>query len=519
MDAVQTVSKLMKKLMKNFIYSCILIFFHLQVVASGRINVKDYGAKGDGITDDTRAIQSAIDAAPSLLKTIIYFPVGTYNIASYTKTEVFLINYCIKLHSNLIIKGDGDGSIIRLADHLFDKRDTSANAHIFFGEAIKNIGFSDLLIDMNGINNMVPLHVIKNHAAIFAYGGTNYRISNVTIKNCSGTNMLNIMKKGSNLVVENCRFINGGNYVGVLQPNKNQVDFSFIYSEWDSTIVRNNFIQQQNIDIALKNYTGGIELHGNNSTASGNYIEGCWPAIYITSNGGILKNVVVENNNILNCVTGISFWVETPMTNISILSNRIQLTYSRSEKLNLCAGIIIPNGNAKEYNSRLANAAPISNLQISGNTIEADSMANLSAAMVLHSLQQSTIENNTITGMNYGGVVLLGSKWGTNSLIVKNNTFNDFMPNVDEHAVAGYVVITDTYSPGVKDAKGYKGIEFSGNKFLRSHENIRRQSMEKAKGTFLGAFVAVPSKMIGEIRFENNQFSDTTEIIRKIKTD
>ena len=141
---------------------------------------------------------------------------------------------------------------------------------------------------------------------------------------------------------------------------KINIDYSFIYSEWDSTFIKNNIIQQQNIDIGLGNYSGGYELHGNFSSASGNLIEGCWPAIFITSsNDGILKNVTIEKNRIINCVTGISFWLIHPMENIFIDSNDIKLTYSRSPKLNLCAGILMPNGNAKEYNTRLANAAPL----------------------------------------------------------------------------------------------------------------------------------------------------------------
>lgn len=44
------------------------------------LNVKNLGAKGDGVTDDTAAIQSAIGTAVSQKKTLI-FPAGTYQIS------------------------------------------------------------------------------------------------------------------------------------------------------------------------------------------------------------------------------------------------------------------------------------------------------------------------------------------------------------------------------------------------------------------------------------------------------
>ncbi len=477
------------------------------------LNVKDYGAKGNGMTDDTKAIQSAIDAFSPLIKGTIYFPAGVYIIASFATTANYLENYSLLMHSNLHFKGDGDKTVIRVASHIFDKTDSSANAHLFYGRKINNIIFSNLLIDLNGGNNLVPPNTIKNHSAIFTAHGHNYYIHDITIKNCSGTNMLNIMGDGSSLIIKNCNFLNGGNYVGTIVANKNQIDFSFIYSEWDSTVVNNNLIRQQNIDIALGNYTGGIELHGSNSSATNNVIEGCWPGIYVTSSKNpVLKNVSIQKNEILNCITGISFWLINPMENIVIGSNKISLTVSRVSRNNLCTGIMIPNGNAKEYDNKFANAAPINNLQIKDNTILADSMPMLTAGMILHSLQNSCIIGNTIIGMNYGGMVFTGSKWGMSSVVIKNNNFKDFMPNYNKNTASGYIVITDTYSKNVKQAPGFKKITFSSNKFLRKKKSINPSA------NFSGAFIEVPENNVSEIEFKNNQYSIPSERIHIVKS-
>lgn len=61
-------------------------------------NVKAYGAVGDGVTDDTAAIQACIDAAHAAKQLMVYFPSGKY-IAS-----------TITLYSGMAIYGDYQGS-------------------------------------------------------------------------------------------------------------------------------------------------------------------------------------------------------------------------------------------------------------------------------------------------------------------------------------------------------------------------------------------------------------------------
>ena len=49
-----------------------------RLAAVGWVNVKDFGAAGDGSTDDTAAIQDAIDWAYANGRQVIYMPSGQY---------------------------------------------------------------------------------------------------------------------------------------------------------------------------------------------------------------------------------------------------------------------------------------------------------------------------------------------------------------------------------------------------------------------------------------------------------
>lgn len=482
---------------------------------AGIINVKKFGAKGNGKTDDTKAIQAAIDAAPENIQSVIYFPKGVYILGSYTITENYLENYFLHIHSNITFKGTGKASVIRLASHLFDKKDKNATAQLFYGVKVQNITFSNLMIDMNGANNLVPDNALKNQRAIFINHGSNVTVDKITIKNNAGRNMIFIIGKGKNVLVKNSTFLNGGHYVGTKTENKNQTDFTFIYLEWDSSRVINNRIEQQKIDIALGGISGGVELHGAYGYASGNTIIGCSPGLYVESSWYAVKKTTVENNKFIKCTKGISFWVNYRMDSITIKNNYIELIDYGRWKDYVSAGILMPNGNTSTYDFKHANANTVTNLVISGNTIFSPPGKHTSrtAGMVLHSIYESSVSANTISGMNFGGVIIQGSKWGSSSVSVNNNKFSDFANNIDTLFPAGYVVVFDSYLMQFADAPGIKNITVSGNSFTRNKTKSTSQIPQR-KGEFFGAYIALPDSMQNEVQFKQNVFSDKAETIQ-----
>ena len=71
---------------------------HNRMIEGAPVNVKDYGAVGDGVTDDTAAIQAALDSGVKR----VYAPSGTYAIKTDSKLTV---------PSGVYVYGDGSGTI------------------------------------------------------------------------------------------------------------------------------------------------------------------------------------------------------------------------------------------------------------------------------------------------------------------------------------------------------------------------------------------------------------------------
>ena len=76
------------------------------------VNVRGFGAKGDGLTDDTAAIQAALNYAAARLSaadcsgraTAVLFPSGTYIVSDRL---TFLTTNTLTLYQGLTIRGEG----------------------------------------------------------------------------------------------------------------------------------------------------------------------------------------------------------------------------------------------------------------------------------------------------------------------------------------------------------------------------------------------------------------------------
>lgn len=98
------------------------------MIKGAAANVLDFGAIGDGSTDDTAAIQAAFDAAYS-----VYFPTGNYKT-----TGTLTIN-----KSNMVITGDNDVNILP-----YLTTDTPA-LYIYSGAALTNIDINNVWFDLS----------------------------------------------------------------------------------------------------------------------------------------------------------------------------------------------------------------------------------------------------------------------------------------------------------------------------------------------------------------------------------
>ena len=171
------------------------------------LNVKDYGAIGDGVNDDRQAIQDTIDAAAKGLGGgNVYFPEGTYLVKEivFLKSHTHLeLNEKATILNGINIKNHP--SIVFMTG-LF----TDDGAQVEWGPT-EDISYSGGTIDMNGALNEEGTKAknlpLINSSGAFAIGNSNnVTIKNVTFKDSYQGHAIQIAGS-KNVLVDNSRFL------------------------------------------------------------------------------------------------------------------------------------------------------------------------------------------------------------------------------------------------------------------------------------------------------------------------
>ncbi|SHF15182.1 Right handed beta helix region [Pedobacter caeni] len=171
---------------------------------AGFFNVRDYGALGNGTTNDGPAIQRAIDSAAAKGGGVVIFPSGRYCLAASLIPK-----------SNITMKGNGLGAVI-MATTSFGSAIGQPKANL------SNFMVSDLTFEGGVIDEGVFPRRARNYTPSFSSaiamtgdrkpGGSFPRIQNIIVKNCNilKTRQLPVIFHGvsNGVMVTGCYFEN-----------------------------------------------------------------------------------------------------------------------------------------------------------------------------------------------------------------------------------------------------------------------------------------------------------------------
>jgi hypothetical protein len=237
------------------------------------LSVKDFGAIGNGVADDTAAIQAAINATP--LYGILIFPNGIYNVST-----------TLNLPQSIGLVGGEVGS--RGVQQAVIK--WTATGGTMFSLATGSTGLGTSFKGLRLVNNSTT------DMTIIAATQT----QNLLIEECifSGVGLFThaiILKESANganngsfdTTIRNCTFANASVY---------------IYSASNDTKIIDNAFYAE-----IANYAGAMLFASNNDSASG------------------LNSLLITNNNFEGTLTSSSFFIDlTLIIGTVITNNRIE---------------------------------------------------------------------------------------------------------------------------------------------------------------------------------------------------
>ena len=412
------------------------------------INIKDYGAKGDGLTDDTQAIQNAIN---SLNGGTLLIPNGIYMIRG-SKTdnndysEDIIANEVLglKLKSNITIKFESEKAILKMIPN------NASTCTILNLQECENVTIQGGTLDGNKDNQI--LHEVTTpsgqnegywndqwRTCVLIYGYN----KNITFK---GTNFINsvgdgvmghtfnINKLPTNVIVDSCYFDTIGRSGVHCGGGKNYVVTNCKFENINKSISN-----------TCKISAIGVDIEANHIYLEQVLVDNC---IFDNVENGVLANycknsVIISNCNFINstyhdieCREGLEqiYVVNNVLSqslnvfgnNLTAKGNTINklFIYSNANKESITKNVLIKDnlikycivwGSTKGENFVFEN----NNFNYLKDQSTTFTKANDSK------FTNVIFKNNIFNGGNNGNIIINGDDSDTNNyLIFENNTFN-----------------------------------------------------------------------------------------------
>ena len=190
----------------------------IQIARESVVNVLDYGAKGDGVTDDTSAIQAAIDYAYTNKKGAVFFPAGVYVSQQLTLKSYVILKGVVQSDGWAVLTSYDFASVIKLKDGTNDDL-------ILVEGGAKNWGLKDLVIDGNQANNT------RGHTLAHYNTGSS---------------------KAAGGLIDGCKFVEAQDWAiylvnaHPLNISNNTITNGLFLSNFSDTLVSNNSIDSRN---------------------------------------------------------------------------------------------------------------------------------------------------------------------------------------------------------------------------------------------------------------------------------
>jgi hypothetical protein len=216
----------------------------VQAKLRDEVSVKDFGAVGDGVTNDLTSIRAALAAVGAAGGGTVYFPRGTYMVSDY-----------LTVPSNTRLVGESKNSVVLRASANF------TDAFVVF-ENVSYSGVYDIHFDGNGFSFVHPTETttyrpglihIRADVATKTLFSSHITVDNCIIEDCNDNDGIGIEVDNNYITVTNCTIFDIDGTTSAVHANGINADGT------DFSIFANNLIYA--VDGNATGYAHPLRLH------------------------------------------------------------------------------------------------------------------------------------------------------------------------------------------------------------------------------------------------------------------